>query len=299
MRLNGVPSPDAPRSPLLERAIARASPADPAVHWREAAFRLGGGGTPMPAIAPAAWCTEGNGARPASVWLATPLHCEAGMVSVRLPPDGVVPLDQAEAQQLATQFNAEFAGTGRSLVAGPSGRLYCLLDEPLVASTHDPLDVRGHDVGAFQPSGPDGPGLRRLATEIEMWLHGLAWNRQRESAGRAALTGLWLWGGGAPLAALAPLAAWTAGDDALFAAWPAERRFPRRRADGIVVVAAAPGAAGWDEAQSAWLQPALAAVRSGLVASLSLSLGMRRYELGRASAWRWWRRSRPWWECFE
>jgi len=44
------------------------------------------------------------------------------------------------------------------------------------------------------PSGPAAAPLRRLLTEIEMWLHGLPLNEARRARGEAPITALWPWG---------------------------------------------------------------------------------------------------------
>lgn len=297
LRLNGLPAPAAMRSPLLERVLARAATVASVQDWRTDAFRLIAAPTqPLPAVAPAALHAEHGRVAAGSVFIATPVYCEAGMVSVRLPPDGVLTLDAAAAGRVATNFNEDFASAGRRLLAGASGHLYCLLAEPLRATTCDPLDARGRDISAFQPAGADGGRLRRLASEIEMWLHDHALNRARVAAGHPPVTGLWLWGGGEPIQQMAPLAGWTTGRDPLFGAWPAQAKFPTEPRDGVIVITDAPGSAAWNGAESTWLQPALAAVRAGRMRQIDVSIGKNSFIVRRGWSWRRWRRVRPWWE---
>ncbi|MFI4891570.1 MAG: hypothetical protein ACHQIL_13655 [Steroidobacterales bacterium] len=297
LRLNGLALPDAARSPLLERLLARAGMLSAGANWREQAFRLvASGGVPMPGVAAAALCGEIGPIDAGAVFLASPVHCEAGMVSVRLPADGMVSLDTAEAGQLAREFNRDFADGAQRLVATPSGRLFCVFAAATTASTFDPLAVCGRDIGRFLPAGPDGPRLRRLMSEIEMWLHGHALNRARDANGGVPITGLWLWGGGEALANLPALDGWTAGDDPLFGAWPAQAGIPAQRGSGVVVLPDAPGSAAWTATESAWLAPALAALSEGRIGQLELSIGEQRLGLGRRWSWRIWRRARPWWE---
>ncbi len=307
LRFNGSALPDAARSPLLERLLARAAPRAGGEHWREQAFRLiAAPSSLMPGVAPAALYAEigavdagpaGGGAiSGGAVFLASPVHCEAGMVSVRMPVDGVVSLSAGEAAHLAQEFNRDLADGAQRLVATRSGRLFCLLAAPAAALSRDPLDVRGRDIGAFLPSGADGARLRRLMSEIEMWLHGHAFNEARIRQGAVPITGLWLWGGGPALAQLPPLEGWTAGDDPLFGAWPVHTQIPESPRSGVVVLTEAPGSAAWPAIEAGWLAPAARALRAGRIGQLELGIGEQTLILRRAGSWRLWRRLRPWWE---
>lgn len=297
LRLDGVARPDAGRAPLLERVLARAERLLAEPDWRRQAFQLiAPAGTAMPAIAAAAYCGELGASAAAAVYLAAPVHCEAGMVSVRLPANGLLSLDAQESAELAKAFNLAFADGAQCLIAAPSGQLFCTLASPTIARCHDPQDVRGRDIGPLLPSGPGGAELRRLMSEIEMWLHEHALNRARVARGAVAITGLWLWGGGAGVAQLPQLCGWTGGGDALFGAWPAERRLPREPGNGVVVLEAEPGGERWRAAQESWLVPALGALRAGKIDQLDLGIGAYKFILRSGWSWRFWRRTRPWWE---
>jgi hypothetical protein len=297
IRLNALADPNAARAPLLERMLARAKRFDAGADWRRHAFALvATSSTVMPGIAAAALCGELGPIDGAAVLIASPVHCEAGMVSVRMSADGLISLDPSEASRLAQEFNRDFTDGAQRLVAAPSGRLFCVLASPLTASTHDPLAVCGRDIGPLLPDGPDGARLRRLMSEIEMWLFEHPTNRARVARGVAPLTGLWLWGGGSPLATLPQLAGWTAGRDALFGAWPATPVFPHAARPGVIVLDAAPGSASWPGLQDAWLVPALAALRSGRIRQLELGIAEQSLALRAGWSLRLWRRARPWWQ---
>jgi hypothetical protein len=135
-------------------------------------------------------------------------------------------------------------------------------------------------------------------SEIEMWLHEHALNAQRTARGELPISGLWLWGGGSTLAELAPLPIWIGGRDPLFSAWSTRPVLQASTGSGIVVLDAAPGSAAWPDAEALWLLPALRDLALGQIAALELSAGARRYSLSARWRWRWWRRSRPWWESF-
>jgi len=297
IRLNGLPGPNAARAPLLERVLARADRREAVPDWREQAYQLiAAAATRMPGIGAAALCAELGPIDGAAVFVASPVHCEAGMVSVRLPANGLIQLSAAEAVHLAQEFNRDFADGAQRLIAAPSGRLYCVLAASTTAVTCDPLAVCGRDIGVLLPAGPDGSRLRRLMSEIEMWLHEHALNRARLAQASVSITGLWLWGGGAPLAKLPQLAGWTAGSDVLFAAWPAVRTFPREPRSGVIVLDAEPGSELWQAPQEAWLKPALTALRAGRIRELEIGIGEQTLALRAAWSLRLWRRARPWWE---
>ncbi len=297
LRINGLASPGAVRAPLLERALAQAARSTAVPDWRERAYRLvATESAGMPGIAAAALCGELGSVDAACVFMASPVYCEAGMVSVRLPANGLLGLTAEEALHLAQEFNRDFDDGAQRLIAAPSGRLFCAFRAATTALTHDPLAVRGWDIGPLLPAGADGPRLRRLMSEIEMWLFEHASNRARAARGAMPVTGLWLWGGGAPLAQLPRLTGWTAGDDVLFGAWPRQQDFPRESRSGVIVLEVEPGTAGWQAAERRWLVPALRALRRGKIRQLDLGIGERQFALRAGWSLRFWRRARPWWE---
>ncbi|MGH8149835.1 MAG: hypothetical protein ACRETB_07675 [Steroidobacteraceae bacterium] len=136
------------------------------------------------------------------VWLADPVHLQAGLQSVHLAPQGLLRLDAPAQAQLASAFNAEFAATrfrltptraGRFLAAGPA--------MPEAAARTDPARWLGSSLAeALAPAGAPG-ALRRLGGEIETWLHEHPLNARRVREGKLPLSALWLWGGGPPLEA--------------------------------------------------------------------------------------------------
>lgn len=297
LRINGLAAPGAARAPLLERVLARAAGSVAVTDWREQAFRLvAADSAGMPGIGAAALCGELGGVDAAAIFLASPVHCEAGMVSVRLPANGLIGLSSAEARQLAQDFNRDFGDGAQRLIAAPSGRLFCVFAAATTALTHDPLAVRGRDIAPFLPAGPDGPRLRGLMSEIEMWLYEHALNRARVAMGALPMTGLWLWGGGAALAQLPKLSGWTVGSDVLFGAWPEPQGFPLDSRSGVIVLDVEPGSAAWPAAEGEWLVPALTALRKGRIRQLDLGIGEQQFALHTGWSLRFWRRARAWWE---
>lgn len=131
-------------------------------------------------------------------WLATPLHLVPGIDTVHLPRHGLLSLDPAERGQLAASFAAEWGRDGLELrPAGPECFLLQGLDcgEP---QTSDPLDCLGADLASMQAGGAGSRDLRRLMSEIEIWLHAHPVNAARVARGQPPVNALWIWGGATP-----------------------------------------------------------------------------------------------------
>jgi hypothetical protein len=289
------------RAPLLERLLARADDCQSVADWRGDAFRsLSGADRPPPPPAPTVLVGAQGAVLGASAALATPVHCVAGMSSVHLDPDGILRLSAAEATALAADFNRHFAGADPRLSALPSGVMVAVFDRLLDAKTVDPEPLRGRDIAAHLPSGTDGPVLRRLTSELEMWLFEHPLNRARLSAGGLPITALWLWGEGPVVSKLPTLPGWAAGEDALFSAWPARPAGGALTSAGVLAFGRVlPGSPAWSGLERDWLMPAIAALNSGRIAQVALCAGTRRYTLSARTRWRIWRRPRPWWSYFD
>jgi hypothetical protein len=290
---------DRQRAPLLERLLARADASTPVTNWRVDAFRLiAPAMTAMPGVAATALYAEAGTVTAASVFLATPVHYVAEMSNVRLPIDGILSLRQSEADALAVDFNRIWNDAGIRLIAGRSAHLFCLVDQTLEAATHDPEEVLDKHIENHLPTGGAAARLRRLMSEIEMWLFEHAVNRSRSAAALPEVKGLWLWGGGPALTSLPPVQGWTAGDDPFFNVFAARPASSRGEVSGVLVTAAVPGTAEWRDLESSCLERSLADLHSGRIVRLHLSAGDRCFSVGARWRWRLWRRHRPWWESF-
>jgi hypothetical protein len=136
----------------------------------------------------------------AFVWFADPIQLAASLTSVHLLPHGLLRLDAATQSELGAAFNAAFAEVGYRLAPTRAGRFLAL--GPLLTgeiATTDPARCLGASLGNALPHGSGAAALRRIAAEIEMWLHEHPLNARRAAARRAPISTLWLWGGGAPL----------------------------------------------------------------------------------------------------
>ncbi len=285
------------RMPSLERLLARAEGPAEVPDWRAQAFRLiAPEGAPVPAVATAALAPGASRAAGSWVCMATPVHLIAGMTSIGMAADGLLEIEPLEADALAADFNRVFAGGGVSLERGRDALLICRFDAPLRVTTCAPEEAAGHDLWTYLPQGEDSARLRRLTSEIEMWLFDHAVNRRRREMQQPEINALWLWGGGAADAPPPPLSGWTAGDDALFGSFASTSHYPGASASGVVAVPDWPGSPRWRDAEERWLSPALADLRAGRLSSIELSARRRGLKLSARALRRFWRRARPWWE---
>jgi hypothetical protein len=298
IRLAAGDSEPSGRAPLLEGLLARAAAPVAIDDWRADAFRtIAVGPVPPPGIAPAALCSVEREVCGAWVCVATAVHLTAGMTQVSMPRNGCLTLNEHEAHALAVDFNRVFSDAGMRLSVGRGAVLLCVFDSVFTVATHDPEDAIGSDVFEFQPEGADAPRLRRLASEMEMWLFDHDINRVRTAQGQLPITGLWLWGGGATLPELPAINGWTAGPDPLFAAFGAICDFPSEpMPGGVLVCTERPGTGTWREVERRWFEPAVMALASGRITQVHLSAGTRRFDVPGGRNWRFWRRARPWWE---
>ncbi|MFZ0550140.1 MAG: hypothetical protein WAM21_04980, partial [Steroidobacteraceae bacterium] len=255
-----------------------------------------------------------------AVWLATPLHLIAGMTSVHFDRRSLLRLSELELAELAASFRETFRGSGFDLRPLGSGEL--MLTGPQMspmATTTEPARLVLTSVAEALSMGGGAPALRRLGTEIEMWLHGHPVNNERARQGALTVATLWLWGGGAATA-LRPTAAppervaafgsdpyvrglWRlAGGETrpMPLDWTTVIAEPRaQRALGVVEVAELLHAnASWRladvvaEIDRRLIMPSLAALRRGELERLVLLANDRCLSLRSADRWRWWRRMR-------
>jgi hypothetical protein len=308
-RFNRLNAGSRQRSALLERLLARSDGSTGVADWRSDAFRLiAVEGSAMPGVGAAALYAEHGVVQGASIFLATPVRYVAEMTNVRLPADGILAIRQSDALALAADFNRVWHDAGLRLLTGRRAELFCVAEQALSATTNDPMDVLDRHIDDYLPTGAAAPRLRQLMSEIEMWLFEHAVNRSRIENALAAISGLWLWGGGAALAAAPRVQGWAVGDDVFFNSLAWRNELPHGPggnagvrtgpAPGVAVVTAEPGTNDWREVESHWLPRSLAELRLGRITRLELSAGHRCFSLSAGWRWRLWRRPRPWWESF-
>lgn len=134
-----------------------------------------------------------------AVWLASPMHLLAGLTSLHVDRRSLLRLERAEAQALASSFAETFRGSGLDLHPLDGGEL--LLSGPADTAlpvTTEPARLLLKPVADALPAGEGAAALRRLGTEMEMWLHAHPLNEERRRRGSVPVSTLWIWGGGGP-----------------------------------------------------------------------------------------------------
>src|SRR6266446_5961742 len=167
------------------------------------------------------------------------------------------------------------------------------------------------------PSGPDAMRFHALMNEAQMLLHEHPVNAEREARGEPALNSVWFWGGGIIDSARGRPFSTVFGDDplarglALAAGIPA-RALPKNAGamlaaaadEGVALVVLDPprSAAGHARERRAalerdWFEPLLAALQSGRIGMLTLSLlgadSLLEIETVRSDLRHFWRLKRP------
>ena len=310
-----------PRLPALEWWF-RQGRAEESAGWRQWLQREWHGGSLAAAMPASVAGAAVAGAAVAGVstdrplWLATPVHFVAGLDTLRLHPAGLLHLDVAGQQELASDFRAVFAGSGWSLHA--TGRREMLVSggAPVALRSHDPALWLGADPAEGLPAGAGARPLRQFGAELEMWLHEHPVNQARLARGLLNATALWLWGGGASLAPRPPVStravAWASDlfvdglcalggsvADPLPPRWPLPPQVRGAPLDLLVVCESGPDAGSLAALDRDWIAPALEQWRGGAYRSATLLAGKHAVRLERSPwrrPWRAWLRPRPWWE---
>jgi hypothetical protein len=302
---------ECPRLPGLETLLARGAVVQ-SHDWRAWIWRRIGlpQSTPIPVAALARQALPSAGPDPPGQWwLANCAHLLTGVNRVYLADSPL--LSGEEWRELENGFNETFSAAGFRLLGGDAGRAFLLSTTDLKSDTADPARVRGSDILGALPTGPDAPVLKRLMTEIQMWLHQHPVNIARQERTAGMVNALWIWGGGQwpveKLSAQAP--ALRSNDDYLRGLWnwvggtsepmPESFRAIERTGDGAMIVSL-PSAPSLDEGRALarldreWIQPALSSVSRGRLGRLQVHVNDRLVSLTRAQSWRWWHSRRPW-----
>ena len=270
----------------------------------------------------------GEGVDPGQqIWLcADPEHLgfeQGRLLLANAPPEVDAGELQALLQEVAPLLQRELPDF-RELRAGAagSGHAYLRLAALPALRLMAPSLARSGNAHFALPTGPDAAAWIRLGNALQMLLHNLAQNRQREASGQATLNTLWFWGAGAlppppPASRPAPhdavygqgpliagLARW-----ARRAAPPLPQRAAQLEGGGRHLVCvdelAAPAreldANAWRQAllrlERDWFAPLAAALFSGRLQSLRITaLGREAsvdVQLGRSAVLKFWRRPCP------
>jgi len=128
---------------------------------------------------------------------ADPVHFKAESDHAILLGTELLDVQHEEAKQLIECFNQHFANDNLSLHFSHEARWYLKTDR-LLNLQFNALDYSlGRDIKHFMPSntadGADALWWRKMLNEAQMLFFQHEANQQRESDGRLAINGLWLW----------------------------------------------------------------------------------------------------------
>jgi hypothetical protein len=190
-----------PRFPSLERLLARGEQSDAAGDYPRAMFQLFGLNTaPDRDVPTAAVCYQAEAGVPPLQGRyclhADPLYLRPDQDRLLAYDFHHAPLSMDEAGQVAEAFNEHFAADGLTLLTPDPQRWYLLVDHHPQLHTRPLSDVLARNVDLFLPQGPDAGRWLGWLNEIQMLMHSLPLNRQREARGDLPVGGLWLSGGG-------------------------------------------------------------------------------------------------------
>jgi len=272
----------------------------------------------------APYCLLADGGEPGRHhWFrADPVHLKLEGGRLVLADSGTFSISQQEAESVTESLNAHFFADGLTFYPLRPDRWYLRSETAPALETTELAAAAGRSIDTLLPRGADAQTWRTRLNDVQMLLHGLAVNEARESAGKAPINSVWLWGGGtlsdavsAPIDALwsrDPLAAGLAQ-----AARIAARDLPDNAADwlrasasegvNLVVLDRLRGAAqygdahGWREGMQQlerdWFAPLLEALRLERIGMLSLYAlgpeGVLAAEVTRGDLRRFWRRLKP------
>ena len=285
-----------PRLPTLERLLSRAERHPAPADWRRWALAVAGL-TPPPGDLPVGRTLAArHGAVPDadSTWfVATPVHCVAGLTRVRFDSHGALSLDEREAGALVQRFAVEWGDPALALVAAGESLLLRAAGRYDVA-TVDPAACAGRELEAALPTGSDAGRLERLTTELQMWLH-RAPPTSREGP---PVNGLWLWGSGStPLTGAARWPALASHDPFLAAAAAgAAGSAADARLETWQLAELVRAGRGFEAADGLWFEPLARALRGGELDSARLYVAGHEFVLRPRQRWRRWIRARPWWQ---
>lgn len=307
--VRGSAFPTALDLPALDWLLRFASRAQHIADWRSW-LRADLGAAHLSHRSVAQCCALGrlDAAASGNTWLATPVHLEARLDHVRLADRGLLRLPPAERAEWIAAFSRSFGPEYALHDMGERGFLLSGAASARVASV-DPARLLDADIGRALPAGPAAGELRRLGTEIEMWLHGAAPNLARERAHLRRVSALWFWGGGiaegeppAVVPALPQPALIHGGDpflQALGAPQPPPPNFGSLDRDAtrwVVELSPMCGPPGesLSNLDTDWFAPARAALSDGSLDVVDVVANDRWFQVASRAGLRIWRRKSPW-----
>ena len=238
-------------------------------------------------------------------WLQAELvHLAAGLDRLTfLPLTGAAAVTADERQALMPLIASHLQDSPFRLLAGTSGQWFLHSQRRLDLATAAPEAAAANELDAVMPSGGDARELRRVMTECQMLLHEHEVNERRQRRGLPAINALWPWGSGAIGQLSSQSLAQMFSDDAfvrglyrshgqeISSSAPATTiiEYARRQRPVIAIVTTDSLAA----LTSEWLQPLIAALRSGGIQQLDLLFDEWHIHATRSMLRRFWRKPSP------
>jgi len=226
-------------------------------------------------------------------WMrADPVHLSLTRNSLALAERAGFEVSREEAEALVETLNAHF---GPALLFYPMHpeRWYVRLQVSPELETTPPTAARDGLIADHLPTGTDAMRFHALMNETQMLLHEHPVNAAREARGAPELNSIWLWGGGILTAVTKPSLTAAVSNDPLARGLALAAGLPTRALPGNahalladadprgIVLVVLDGPRGDSDGRNAeqhaslerdWLAPLLAALRSGKIGMLTLTL---------------------------
>ncbi|WP_410498368.1 hypothetical protein [Chitinibacter sp. S2-10] len=239
----------------------------------------------------------------------------ADPVSLRVDRDHLTPIGepflnitQSEADELIAALNRLYQPDGYRFIAPQADRW--LVRFPAAPTlTFTPIkQALGRNLNDVLPTGEGALKFNALQNEMQMLLYAHPVNDRRDAAGLPLINSVWLWGGGEyPFPQPPTPQRAIFGRDALVQAMSGQRDYPTQfdelsHTDAVVILDElelhAIYGAGYDWQQTwlrwekHWFAPALAALQSGKLSSLTLTFTdiNEQRVVKKSNLWRFWRR---------
>jgi len=139
----------------------------------------------------------------AGIVRADPLFLKADRDSATVLPFSGSMLTEDDADEVLEALNTFISEDGLQFFRGDACEWYLAGLDGEVLQTYPPTFLANRNASAFLPDGDGSAHWRRLLTELQMLMHALPVNQQREQRGLNPVNSVWFWGG-APLPQLGP-----------------------------------------------------------------------------------------------
>ena len=135
-------------------------------------------------------------ARKKQLLCADPVHLVVGINDITLT-QRITDVSEADAKEIISALNAHFSQEGFEFIYGAEGQWYLSLDADDTLATTPVDNVLRKNIVSYLPQS-DSVNWKLIQNEVQMLLHSLSFNSEREIQGFPMLNSLWFWGGGQP-----------------------------------------------------------------------------------------------------